>query len=578
MAFFTAETIERVREAADIVEVVSAHTDLRRQGQQYVGLCPFHDERTPSFSVDAVKKVYYCFGCEAGGDIIGFVREKENLDFQGAVEQLADRFGIPLEYEQADADSERRRQARERLLELLAQAAGYYERYLWESAEAKRARAYLNERGLSDDTLHRFRVGYAPSAWDRMLTRALETGYTREELADAGLAATGRGGGAYDRFRGRIMFPLSDSRGRARGFGARAARAGQQPKYVNSPDGPVYHKGRHLFGLDVAKQAIAKASQAIVVEGYTDVLALHQAGIENAVAIMGTALTQEQIGELARLASTLTLALDADRSGQEAMLRALEVARDRSLELKVVRLPDDKDPCEIVLQDGAQAFRKRIEEAVPLLQFQVDTILDSAELGSAAGKDRALAALAPVFARVGQSVQKEEQIRRVASRLDVPDHLLGRLRTAQDAVSTTAQAAPPATVSRAEEAERTFVAMCMAAGEPGREQLKRLTGDHLSSDLVRRAVDHLRQNAEQPLESVDPSDAELVGILSELAFRSGEVPVSEQALEVEFLRLERGRLERELAVAIESGNDTRQLERERAAIVEGIGEAMAKTG
>ena len=291
MSTITRESLEALEAAVDMVDLVGGRTPLRRSGARYVGRCPFHDERTPSFSVDPVKKVYYCFGCQRGGDHIAFVRETENLDFAAAVETLADRYGVRLEYEQSSPAEERRRAERGRLLRLLEDAAGFYERYLWESGEAAPARDYLAERGIAEATARDHRLGFSPSAWDRVCAAALAKGFTAAELGQAGLSGRGRRG-PVDRFRGRLMFPLADVRGRVRGFGARQMPGGEPPKYLNSPEGPLFRKNEVLYGLDRARSAIATAGHAIVVEGYTDVLALHQSGTANAVASMGTALTE----------------------------------------------------------------------------------------------------------------------------------------------------------------------------------------------------------------------------------------------------------------------------------------------
>ncbi|MGH2803195.1 MAG: DNA primase, partial [Thermoleophilaceae bacterium] len=294
MALFTRDSIDRLRDAIDMVDLVSAKTDLRRVGSRWSGLCPFHDERTPSFSVNAAEKLFYCFGCQAKGDAIGFVEQSEGVDFPEAVELLADRYGVQLEREQDDPRAEERRRRRGRLLALLDRAASFYSAYLFDSTEARRAREYLAERGLSEEILREFRIGYSPSAWDRMVVGAQRGGFRPEELVAAGLAQRGRqGGGLYDRFRGRIMFPLADARGRVLGFGARAMGEGRGPKYLNTSENDVYHKGRQLFGIDRARSDAAKSGRIVVVEGYTDVLALHQAGIRQSVAIMGTALTAE---------------------------------------------------------------------------------------------------------------------------------------------------------------------------------------------------------------------------------------------------------------------------------------------
>src|SRR5215204_4916682 len=258
MSLYTKDSIERVKEAVDMVELVGARTDLRRVGSRWTGLCPFHEERTPSFSVNAEEKLYHCFGCGEGGDAIRFVMETEALEFPEAVEVLADRYGVRVEREQDDPQAEGARRRRERLLALLERAARYYANYLWESKEAAGGRDYLAGRGLSEAVLRDFSVGYSPSAWDRMLLASRSAGFSEEELYASGLAQRGRGGALYDRFRGRIMFPLADARGRVLGFGARAMAEGRGPKYLNTSENEVYHKGRQLFGIDLARAHAAK--------------------------------------------------------------------------------------------------------------------------------------------------------------------------------------------------------------------------------------------------------------------------------------------------------------------------------
>jgi DNA primase len=579
LARLTSEAVERVRAAADIVEVVSAHTDLRRQGARFVGLCPFHEERTPSFSVDPSANLYYCFGCQAGGDVFSFVQEKEGLEFRDAVERLADRYGIEVAYESSDPREEERRRSRERLHELLAKTAGFYARYLWEAGEAETARAYLESRGLGPEILREFGVGYAPSAWDRVLTSALRSGFNEEELLAAGLAQKGRRGGVYDRFRARITFPLRDARGRVLGFGARGLRDNQLPKYVNSPESAVYHKGRSLFGLDVARAHATKAGEVIVVEGYTDVLALAQAGIRNAVASMGTALTDEQVGELARLARVVLLAFDADRSGQEAMLRVQRAAQGRQLDLKVVRLPDDKDPCDLLHEGGRETFVQILDKAVSFLEFQVSTVLDRADLGSPAGKDRALAELDPVFAAAPPSAERDEQMRSVADRLDLPEHLLAPLMArAPQATSAGAPARREGggAAARGERWERIFLAMCVSSGGRGREYLERLSDDHLSSDVLRRARAWILEHFDAPTLGLGRDDEDLFQAVSEIVVRASGQPSSEHALEVGFMGLERRRLEREIKRAAEAEDFERQraLSLERKHATEAIARLM----
>ena len=294
MALYTNESKDRVRDAVDFVELVSARTELRRAGPaRYEGLCPFHDERTPSFGIDPAQKVYYCFGCQASGDVFTFVQETEGVDFKGALELLADRYGVELEREEEDPREAERRRRRERLLELLdAHDAPTTSATCGSPRRRAHAREYLQERGLGEEILREFRVGYAPSAWDRVLLASRRGGFSEQELYATGLAQRSKENGRpYDRFRSRIMFPLADIRGRVLGFGARAMREEQQPKYLNTSDNDVYHKGSHLYGADLARAHATRAGEVILCEGYTDVIALHQAGMRNAVGLMGTALT-----------------------------------------------------------------------------------------------------------------------------------------------------------------------------------------------------------------------------------------------------------------------------------------------
>ena len=431
MARFTQTSIERVKESADIAEVVSAYTDLRRAGQRLQGLCPFHEERTPSFSVDPSEKLYHCFGCGVGGDVIKFVEEKEGLAFAEAVEALAERYGVEVEREAEDPRAEEARKRRARLGEVLERTAAFYASFLWEAEEARKAREYLASRGLEQEVLRDFGVGYAPSAWDTVLKRGQRARYSIEELYAAGLLVRNKQGNPYDRFRSRIVFPVRDARGRVQGFGARAMTADQKPKYLNSPEGELYRKKRTLYGIDRARPAMAKAGRAVVVEGYTDVLATHQAGIGEAVAVMGTAITPEQVQLLAQHADEVVLALDADRAGREAMLRAQRVASGKRVRLRVAGMKTGEDPADTLAGDGAgegaaDAFRKLIDAADDLPVFHVRMLLGDADLGSPAGRDRALDEIVPVLAAMPDSITREELGREVAGRLDADPGLVAR--------------------------------------------------------------------------------------------------------------------------------------------------------
>jgi DNA primase len=589
VALISSESLERVKQAADIVEVVSAHTDLRRQGSRWVGLCPFHEERTPSFSVDAQEKLYHCFGCGVGGDTIKFVEEKEGLGFAEAVELLAERYGVELEREREDPQAEERRQQRRRLGDLLDRTAAFYATYLWESEEAGGARRYLAERGLGEEVLQAFGVGYAPSAWDTVLLRGQRAGFRVEELRSVGLAQRGRGGGEYDRFRARIMFPIRDRRGRALGFGGRAMRSDQGAKYVNTAETDYFHKSRMLYGIDLAKEAIARAGRAVVVEGYTDVLALHQAGVGEAVGVMGTSITEEQVATLSGMVEEVVLALDADAAGQEAMLRAQRVAAGRKMRLRVAAMPAGEDPAEMMAAEGgAERFRELVAGAVDLPAFQVGLVLERTDAASPVERDRALRAeIAPILAGMGEGASREEQVRRVAEAFDMePAMVMGAVVAAQPlsggsggspgggraaAPGAAAPVRASAQLTSRERWERALLAMCIALPGDGAGYLTRLTDEHLSPSGA-RAASWLREHLDDPASSLPHDDGELAGLVAELVILAHDEPASVEAMEHNFLRLEERRLEGEIAAAGEREDHERRaaLSRERAALVERI--------
>ncbi len=600
MALISSESLERVKQTADIVEVISAHTDLRRQGARWVGLCPFHDERTPSFSVDAQEGLYHCFGCGVGGDVIKFVEEKDGLGFAEAVEVLADRYGVELEREQEDPRAEARRARKRRLEQLLDRTATYYASYLWESPEGGKARDYLAGRGLSEAVLRDFGVGFAPSAWDKILVAGQRAGFKVEELRAVGLVQRNQRGGEYDRFRARIMFPIRESKGRVVGFGGRAMRSDQGAKYVNTAETDFFHKSELLYGIDRARSAIAKSERAVVVEGYTDVLALHQAGIEEAVGVMGTAITGEQVGKLSGMVTEVVLALDADSAGQEAMLRAQRVAAGRKMRLRVAAMPAGEDPAEMVAEgDGAERFREIVGAAAELTAFQVGLVLDRTDVGSPAARDQALNEVAPILAAMGESITRDELVRQVAERLDLePALVMGRAMAATPTTGGEGAAdqrggrptpgsdpgpqAPPrraAELTSRERRERALLAMCIALPAQGGEYLAKLTEAHLSVTGARAAA-WLRENPSDPASNLPRDDAELAGLISELVMIAHDQPASEESMELNFLLLEQRRLEDELAAAGERGDYERRtsLSRERALLVEQIAHAQRVAG
>ena len=583
MARYTQDSRERVRDAVDFEELVGARTELRRSGARRLsGLCPFHEERTPSFGIDPVEKLYHCFGCGAGGDVFSFVMETEGLDFAGALESLADRYGVQLEREAEDPREAARREARGRLLALLERTAAYYVRVLWESGEAAAARAYLAERGVSEATLREFRVGFSPGAFDRVLAASARAGYSADELVACGLAVERRDGrGLIDRFRGRIMFPLCDERGRVLGFGARALRPEDRPKYLNSSDNAVFHKGRLVYGADLARSAAARAARLVLVEGYTDVIALRQAGVPEVVGTMGTALTDQQIDVLRRLAPTVLFCQDPDAAGQEAIsrgtsaVRALnERTRGRGLDFRVVRLPAGSDPADVVRRDGADALRALLEGAVPLARFEVERALERGETRTAEGRDRALEAAAVAIRPLPPSVLREELVQLVAGRLGLTESLvasaLAGVRRAPDqrASSNGARAA----LDRREQSERAFLAYCLALPEDGEERLAAADLDELfSAPETRRAAEYLRGRLRSPAGELPAGDEPLARLVAELVIRAGQLEATPAKLELEELQLRLHSLDRRIATARTEGREgIRELAGERQQVLDQI--------
>lgn len=412
--FIKDASVEAVLAAADIVDVVSGYTSLRKRGATHTGLCPFHQEKTPSFSVSADKGLYYCFGCGEGGNVFTFLQRLENLSFVETVEQLAERFSVELEFEDRGG-AERDHSGEKRLFTLLERTAAFYSRFLWESREAEAARSYLEGRGLGRDVCEEFRVGLAPGGWRRLYERVIKDGYTERELEDAGLLVR-QPDRVYDRFRGRLMFPLVDHRGRVVGFGGRTL-GDDSPKYLNSPEGPVYRKGQLLYGLYEARRAIADADSVLIVEGYTDVLALAQANVRHVVASMGTALTENQIGLLSRFTRNVDFMFDADRAGTEAVVRSGQMARARSLHAMVVPPPPGKDPAEVAVEGGEPAVRRLLADRVSFLRFELTRALDAADTASAAGRVRAFEVVREILSRASSPKELEEEVRTVADRL-----------------------------------------------------------------------------------------------------------------------------------------------------------------
>ncbi|MBT8399929.1 MAG: DNA primase, partial [Rhodothermia bacterium] len=391
------DKIEEVRAASDVVDVVSDYVQLRKRGSNFVGLCPFHNEKTPSFNVNPSMQIFKCFGCSSGGDVFQFVKQIENVEFPEAVRILADRAGITLP--EAEQDFEEASET-ESILHALRFAARVYHDQLVEAAEAESARRYLVERGVKPSSIKKFGVGYALPEWEGLLKTAESSHIPVEVLSKAGLVIQRKDSDSYyDRFRGRIIFPILSHVGKVLGFGARILDGREdEPKYVNSPETKVYHKSRVLYGLYQARQEIRRAEEVFLVEGYTDVIALHQEGVGNAVASSGTALTSDQIALLDRYCKRVVLLFDADSAGANAAVRGIDLVLQRGMAVYVVTLPEDDDPDSFARREGGDAFRQYA------LEQRKDFVTFKYEYGLSVLKDKTPESLAALQRSIIRSV------------------------------------------------------------------------------------------------------------------------------------------------------------------------------
>lgn len=416
------EDIVAVRAATDIVAVISKYTQLRRSGQRWVGLCPFHGEKTPSFNVNQEMGLYRCWGCQVRGDAITFVREIEHLDFVAAVELLAGWAGITLRYSDKDEGEGRKRRAR--LVAAVDKAVDWYHERLLTAPDAAVARKYLRERGLSGDEVRAFKIGWAPEAWDE-LVKALKL--PDDIVRDTGLGYLNRGGRQTDAFRGRILFPIFDANGDAVGFGGRVMPGGEGPKYKNTPETTLYQKSKLLYALNWSKARIVTDDRAIVCEGYTDVIGFARAGLPAAVATCGTALTEEHVRLLRRYAKRIVLAFDADSAGQAAAERFYQWERDHDLEVSVADLPPGVDPADLAGSDP-ERLAAAVEGAVPFLRFRIDRVLLGADLSTVEGRARAAEAAVEVIREHPSDGVRDQYLMEVAGRCRIePDTLRAAL-------------------------------------------------------------------------------------------------------------------------------------------------------
>ncbi|MEO5634526.1 DNA primase [Gaiella sp.] len=524
MARIKDQSVRDVIAAANIVDVVGLRTSLRKaSGMRYMGRCPFHEERSASFSVNSDLNLYHCFGCGKGGDVVTFVRETEGLDFVGAIEWLAERFRVTLEYEESSPAADDARRKRERLYAVLDQAAAFFERHLWEGADGEPVRAYLASRGLGEAASKEFRLGLSPG--DGLAGKAREKGFTADELRAAGL--TNQRGRDY--FPRRLMFPLADARGRIIAFQARKLLDDDplQGKYVNSPESDLFKKSHVLYGLHLARPAIAKQDRAVVVEGNTDVIALRQAGFEPVVASMGTALTEQHLKELSRLTKRLYLCFDSDAAGEEATLRGMERAYEQGFEIRVVTLPSGQDPA-----DAPDGFELRLGQAESYLHYRVRL-----ELDRASDRQEGFVRAREILAKAEDSPERQEALRLVADRLDLPRETLSGIAPARGSSSGAPSSQPKKLLDAGVRLEREALAAVVAHPELV-DALAGLSEEHFELGEHRRMRSSLIARL--------PPDPDLVPLLAELDATASTEGITKQTGTEMLLRLREKKLRRDL--------------------------------
>ena len=410
--------ITEVKQRLDIVEFVSEYVTLQKAGRNFKGLCPFHSEKHPSFFVFPEQQSWHCFGaCGTGGDIFSFIMKKEGIDFGQALRVLAQRGGVTLSPREAPSKAEDEK--RERLFQINEAAAEYYYHILSATKAGATARSYLTKRNIMPETIKEFRLGFSPDAWETIKDYLLGKGYTEKELVEAGLIIEKEEGGSYDRFRNRLMFPICDIQGRVTGFGARVLDD-SLPKYINSPQTPIFDKSNSQYGIDKAKSAIRKKDLVIIVEGYMDVLTAHQHSWQNVVGSMGTSLTEKQVEGIKRLTNNITLALDADLAGEEATLRGRAILAYSNIEANVILLPPGKDPDEVIGDEPA-LWQKLVEQAMPIMDFAFQSVISKVDINKARDKSLAVQKLLPSIYEIRDPVQQSHYLKRLARELKIEE-------------------------------------------------------------------------------------------------------------------------------------------------------------
>jgi DNA primase len=547
----TNDVVREIQARVDLLAYVSQYVTLRKRGREYVGLCPFHAEKTPSFSLNAEKGVWHCYGCDAGGDLISFVKRYENVEFPDALRMLANRAGVELHESE---DFQRRRSEREAIYEANAVAKSYFVESLRKSAEA---REYVEKRGIDDQTCEKFSVGFAPDSWDGLVSALTRARIDLQLAARAGLISMRQNESGYiDFFRGRLMLPVFNLTGEVIAFGGRALGE-DQPKYLNTRNTSVYTKGQHVYGLHIARRAAAAAESIIVVEGYLDCLALHQAGFGNAVASLGTAFTVEQARELRRVASNLYLCFDGDAAGQAATARSIDMLNDEGLSVRVAQLPEGRDPDDIVLRDGAAAFEALLQGSQKWIDFKIEMACRRISAQFSSKTDIARQAMG-VIDHVRDPIERDQYIKAMARRLEVSEsalravrpQLAAPVRPNGDGSHAHRRTPPPA---HALSVERELIALVLVQPKFLETVTERIADGELADEEMARTYAALLRHRDAIARGINPltvlADETNIAELTRLALSSPPLAADEEQQRLERIleRFERQRLERRLS-------------------------------
>ncbi|HEY4643662.1 MAG TPA: DNA primase [Bacteroidota bacterium] len=553
------EKIDEIRDATDIIDVIAQFVRLKKRGKNYVGLCPFHSEKTPSFTVSAERRLYHCFGCGAGGNVFTFVMQQEKVSFAEAVQFLAERSGISLPSPASGIQpgAEEAAAAEQDALYQTTRLAGrFYHEALVNSAEGKHALEYLHQRGFKDDAIRKFGLGYSPSGWDALLKHASANGVSSDNLVKAGLAHHREDGSCYDYFRGRLMFPIFSASGRLIAFGARKLHDDDPlGKYINSPETPIYSKSYVLYGLFQTKDAVRSADSAILVEGYADLISVFQSGVTHCVASSGTALTTGQIQLLTRYTKNIVLVYDADSSGSKATLRGVDLILENNLDVRIAELPTEEDPDSFVRNFGGDAFRKLIDDSVSFIDFKARAFQSEGKFDTPEGKTEAVRSIVQSIARIPDELKRNFYIKSVAEKYGIYEPILfrelerstrrvDRTKEGQVGVQTLNVVDKPLydspLRSTVPTAERDLLKLML---ENGREMV-RFVLDHVSLDdfqdertrmIVQKIIDQCEQTGALEVNTlIDGLDDEVSkSLVTNLLFSKYEVSKNWRALGIE---------------------------------------------